>query len=196
MSAVHGGLDPSDWVLRWAHLVPPGASVLDVACGRGRHARLFAGRGCRVLAVDRDAEALATLEGVAGIAVRQADLEGAPWPFAPGTFDALIVTNYLHRPQFPHLAAALRPGGVLVYETFMLGNASFGKPSNPDFLLRPGELLAAFSGALTVAGFEQGVAGRPPRAVMQRISAVRGPAEASALPARWLPEGSQNPEIS
>jgi SAM-dependent methyltransferase len=192
MSAVHGALPPSGWVQRWAHLVPAGAVVLDVACGRGRHARLFAGRGCQVVAVDRDAEALGSLAGVAGIETRQADLEGAPWPFAPGTFDAVVVTNYLHRPQFPHLAAALRPGGVLIYETFMLGNARFGKPSNPDFLLRPGELLEAFSGVLTVAGFEQGEAGRPPRAMVQRICAVHGPAEGLALPA----ETSQNPEIS
>lgn len=186
MSAVHGGLAASEWVLRWAHLVPPGASVLDVACGRGRHARLFAERGGRVLAVDRDAEALASLTDVDGIETRQADLEGAAWPFAPATFDAVIVANYLHRPQFPHLASALRPGGVLIYETFMLGNASFGKPSNPDFLLRPNELLEAFSGALTVAGFEQGVAGRPPRAAVQRICAVRGAAETLALPAERL----------
>lgn len=179
----HGSGGASEWVLRWAHLVPAGAALLDVACGRGRHARLFAGRGCRVLAVDRDPEALAALQGVAGIEVRQADLEGGPWPFAPGAFDAVVVTNYLHRPQFPHFVAALRPGGVLIYETFMLGNARFGKPSNPDFLLRPDELLEAFSGPLTVAGFEQGEAGRPPRAVVQRICAVRGAAEALTLPA-------------
>ena len=186
MSALHGAQAASDWVLRWAHLVPAGAAVLDVACGRGRHARLFADRGCRVLAVDRDAEALAALAGVDGIQTQQADLEDAPWPFAPGSFDAVVVTNYLHRPQFPHLAAALRPGGVLIYETFMLGNARFGKPSNPGFLLRPGELLEAFSGVLAVAGFEQGEAGRPPRAVVQRICVVQGAAEASALPAETL----------
>ena len=177
MSGAHGGPAPSEWVLRWADLVPRGAAVLDLACGRGRHARLFAARGCAVLAVDRDAEALATLAGDPGIETRRADLEGAPWPFDPAAFDAVVVTNYLHRPLFPHLAAALRPGGVLIYETFMLGNERFGKPSNPDFLLRPGELLEAFSGPLTVAGFEQGTVGQPPRAAVQRICAVRGGAE-------------------
>jgi SAM-dependent methyltransferase len=192
MSGGHGGVAASEWVLRWAHLVPRGAAVLDLACGRGRHSRLFASRGCAVVAADRDTEPLATLAGIPGIETRQADLEGGAWPFAAGSFDAIVVTNYLHRPQFPHLVGALRPGGVLIYETFMLGNARFGKPSNPDFLLRPGELLEAFSGPLSVAGFEQGTVGHPPRAVVQRICAVRGEA-GTAVP---LEPGSQNPEIS
>lgn len=170
----HAALPPSDWVLRWSHLVPAGTRVLDLACGRGRHARLLAARGCEVLAVDRDAEALATLAGIAGIETLAADLEGAPWPFPENAFGAIVVTNYLHRPQFPFIAAALRTGGVLLYETFMAGNERYGKPSNPAFLLAPGELLAAFCGPLLPAGFEQGVVGAPPRAVVQRLCAVRG----------------------
>jgi SAM-dependent methyltransferase len=185
MAGAHEGLPPSPWVLRWAHLVPAGAEVLDLACGRGRHARYFAAAGCRVTAVDRDADALATLAGVPGIATRCADLEGAPWPFPPGAFDAVIVTNYLYRPQFPFIAAALREGGVLLYETFMTGNERYGKPSNPAFLLRPGELQEAFAGPLAVAGFEQGLVGRPPRAAVQRLCAVRAATGAVTLP----PEG-------
>lgn len=184
MSAGHEGLAPSAWVQRWGALVKPGGDVLDLACGRGRHARLFAARGCRVVAADRDAEALASLAGVPGITTLRADLEGAPWPFAAASFDAIVVTNYLHRPQFPCIAAALRPGGMLVYETFMRGNERHGKPSNPAFLLRPGELLDAFGAALTVVAFEQGAVGSPPRAVVQRLCAVRDAAEPVTL-APW-----------
>jgi len=161
-------------VTRWAPLVAPGASVLDVACGTGRHARRFADRGCAVLAVDRDADALAGLAGVAGVEARQADLERDPWPFGAEAFDAIVVTNYLHRPLIPHLLAAIRPGGVLIYETFMLGNERLGRPANPDFLLRPGELLEAVAGRLAVVAFEQGAVERPKPAVIQRLCAVRG----------------------
>jgi SAM-dependent methyltransferase len=126
-----------------------------------------------VTAADRDAAALAALAGATGVTTRTADLEADPWPFPPATFDAVVVTNYLHRPLFPHLAAVLRPGGVLIYETFMQGNERFGKPSNPAFLLQSDELLDAFRDALAVAGFEQGGLGRPVRAVVQRICAVR-----------------------
>jgi len=147
--------------------------VLDLACGYGRHARHFGAHGARVTAIDRDAAALATLAGVPGVTTQCADLEGAPWPCAPASFDAVVVTNYLHRPNFPDLVASLRPGGVLIYETFMAGNERYGKPSNPAFLLRPGELLEAFGGALAVTAFEQGTVGHPPRAVVQRLCALR-----------------------
>jgi len=154
--------------------VRPGAEVLDVASGAGRHARYFAARGCSVAAVDRDEAALATLAGVPGIRVLAADLEGAPWPFESSSFDAVVVTNYLHRPLFPALVAALRPVGVLIYETFMIGNDRYGKPSNPNFLLGPGELLRAFGAQLWLVSFEQGTVQRPQPAVVQRICAVRG----------------------
>jgi SAM-dependent methyltransferase len=162
---------PSDWVARWAALVGRGP-VLDVACGGGRHARLFAARGLEVVAVDREEQVFAEK-----IRFVKADLEdGGPWPFAGQRFAAVVVTNYLHRPLFPHLAAALEEGGVLIYETFMIGNEKFGRPSNPEFLLRPGELLEAF-GALEVAGFEQGRVERPKPAMIQRLCALRGGAE-------------------
>ncbi len=158
---------PSDWVLRWAPLVARGP-VLDVACGAGRHARLFAGRGVKVVAVDRESQRIPGVEFV------RADLEGGRrWPFPGERFAAIVVTNYLHRPLFPVLQEALDEGGVLIYETFMAGNERFGRPSNPEFLLRPGELLEAFAG-LTPLAFEQGRVERPKPAAIQRLCAVRG----------------------
>ena len=176
MQPAHDLQAPSPWVVRWSPLIRPGSEVLDLACGTGRHARFLAARGCSVLAVDRDAEAIATLAAVPGVFTRRADLEGATWPFAPASFDAIVVANYLHRPLFGPVVAALRPGGVLVYETFMLGNERFGRPSNPHFLLRPGELLEAVQGQLEVVAFEQGEVGPPRPAVVQRICALKGPA--------------------
>jgi SAM-dependent methyltransferase len=180
--ATHATLDPSPWIVRFAGLVARGATLLDVACGGGRHARFFAARGAHVTAVDRDGAALATLAGVAGVEVREADLEGGPWPFAGATFDAIVVVNYLHRPLFAPLLAALAPGGVLLYETFALGNEAFGRPSNPDFLLAPAELLELARGRLQVVAFEQGrVDGAGRTAVVERLAAV-GPARP------WPPE--------
>jgi SAM-dependent methyltransferase len=143
--------------------------VLDVACGNGRHALYFAERGFEVVAVDRDEPGLPK-----SVSFVKADLEnGSPWPFAGRRFAAIIVTNYLHRPLFPQLVDALEEGGVLIYETFMMGNEKFGRPSNPQFLLRPGELLQAF-GALDIASFEQGRVERPKTAMIQRLCALRG----------------------
>jgi SAM-dependent methyltransferase len=176
MQSSHGIQPPSAWVVRWTPLVRAGSAVLDLACGYGRHARHFASRGCRVLAVDRDAAALATLAGVPGVVTQAADLEGAAWPFASMSFDAVVVANYLHRPLFGPIIAALRPAGIFVYDTFMVGNERFGRPSNPDFLLRPGELLDVVRGHLEVVAFEQGQVETPKPAVVQRVCAVRGPA--------------------
>jgi SAM-dependent methyltransferase len=175
---------PSAWVRRWSHLVAPGASVLDLACGSGRHARWFAARGCRVTAVDRDGAAVRGLEGVAEAIV--ADLERGPWPLAGRTFDAFVVTNYLWRERLAQVIAGVAAGGVLIYETFAAGNERFGRPSNPDFLLRPGELLQAVQG-LQVVAFEDGLASDPARSV-QRVVAVREPA-GTPCPARHPLEG-------
>jgi SAM-dependent methyltransferase len=170
---MHARLEPSRWVLRFAHLVFAGARVLDVACGEGRHARFFAGRGCKVLAVDRDADALATLSGLAGIEARHLDLEAGSWPLQGERFDAIVVTNYLHRPLFPYLLAAMADDAALVYETFARGNEAYGRPSNPDFLLEPDELLGVARDRLRVIAFEQGwVAGGGGGAVVQRLAAV------------------------
>jgi len=146
--------------------------VLDVACGSGRHLRWLAEQGFRVTGIDRDAEALAALHSTGRTLV--ADIENAPWPLAGERFDAVVVTNYLWRPLWPVLLASLAAGGVLTYETFAVGNEAFGKPSNPDFLLRAGELLEACQG-LHVVAYEDGVLDAPPRRV-QRIAAVNGPA--------------------
>lgn len=164
---------PSAWVARWADRVPKGGRVLDVACGRGRHARYFAARGCPVEAVDRDPAALAGLPGIPGVTVRCADLEGGPWPYEGQQFAAVVVTNYLHRPLFPRLLASLAPEGVLIYETFAAGNERYGRPSNPAFLLKPGELLEAVGSQLQVVAFEDQFVSEPKPAMIQRICAVK-----------------------
>lgn len=176
MSAValdpHTLAAPSPWVARWAAELPAGASVLDVACGSGRHARWLAGRGLQVTGIDRDAAALSGLAGIAQTIV--ADIEGNPWPLPAGaTFDAVVVTNYLHRPLWPRLLASVAPGGRLIYETFAIGNETVGKPSNPAFLLAPGELLDAVRGQLRVIGYEDGFLVAPREAYVQRVCAVR-----------------------
>jgi SAM-dependent methyltransferase len=164
---MHAALDlPSEWVRRWADLVTRGP-VLDVACGSGRHAVYFEQRGLPVVAVDREPQRIPAVQFV------QADIENGPWPFAGRRFAAILVTNYLHRPLFPVLADSLEDDGVLIYETFMTGNERFGRPSNPAFLLKPGELLAAFA-ALTPIAFEQGYVERPKPAMLQRLCARKG----------------------
>jgi SAM-dependent methyltransferase len=185
-------LQPSPWIARFAGLVAPGARVLDVAAGTGRHARLFAARGAEVVAVDRDEEALAALRDVTGIQTRVADLEGAAWPLSRENFDAIVVTNYLHRPRLRDLLGALAGDGVLLYETFAAGNERFGRPSNPDFLLRNGELLDVVRGYCTVVAFEQGsIENGAQPAVVQRLAAV-GPKRAWPPP---LPEPVQRMDV-
>ncbi len=191
MSAVplqgpHGTQAPSAWVQRWSHLLHPGGSVLDVACGHGRHMRWFAQRGHPVTGVDRAPEAIAALAGL-GQAVL-ADIEHGPWPLLqdgqPRTFDAVVVTNYLWRPLFPTLLQSLAPGGVLLYETFATGNETVGKPARPDFLLQPGELLRQCAG-LRVVAYEDGYLAQPER-YLQRIAAVREAGLSTAgAPARY-----------
>ncbi|MBL8448061.1 MAG: methyltransferase domain-containing protein [Zoogloeaceae bacterium] len=173
---------PSPWVTRFAPLLPTGAAVLDYACGRGRHARWLALRGYRVEAVDQDPAAIAGLAGVTHLEGRVADLEAGVWPYAGQQYDGVVVTHYLYRRRLPSLLGLVRPGGVLIYETFMVGNERFGKPSNPDFLLRPGELLELVRGAWTVVAFEQGEVARPRPAMIQRLCAVKGLGAAVVLP--------------
>ncbi len=167
---------PSAWIRRFAHLLPHDAEVLDVACGSGRHLRFLAEvrPDLRLHGVDRDAVAVEPLHELARITV--ADIEQGPWPFAGRAFGGLLVTNYLWRPRWPDLAAALAPGGVLLYETFARGHEAIGRPSRPDFLLQPGELLRwATSTGWQVVAFEEGLETEPHR-VVQRIAAVRPPA--------------------
>ena len=171
----------SPWVRRFAGLVPEARTVLDVACGHGRHVRFFRDRGHAVLAVDRDLSGLGDLAGEAGVECVQADLETGHWPFAGRVFGAVVVTNYLHRPLLPHLVAAVAPGGALIYESFAQGNERFGRPRNPAFLLAPGELYRVVAPFLQVVAYEQGHERRPRPALRQRIVAVRS-SEPAALP--------------
>jgi SAM-dependent methyltransferase len=172
---------PSPWVLRWAHLVMPSQAILDVACGTGRHAKLFADKGCAVTALDVSSEALQAVAALSPSArTIQADIENAPWPLDGETFDAVVVTNYLWRPLFPTLLASLKDGGILIYETFAVGNETVGKPARPDFLLKSKELLSLCEG-LHVVAYEDGFLTAPDRFV-QRIVAVKAAAKMGASP--------------
>ena len=175
---MHASPAPSPWVQRWSALLPEHASVLDVACGPGRHLRWFAQRGCSVTGVDRDAAALEPLRALGEIIV--ADIENGPWPLVDRSFDAVIVTNYLWRPLLPAIVECVAPGGVLLYETFATGNETVGKPSRPDFLLQPGELLRAAAG-LRIVAYEDGFLTDPER-YLQRLAAVRETASSGVAP--------------
>lgn len=170
MTEPHDRAKSSPWIERFAPLVRSGGTVLDVAAGGGRHARLFQSRGHPVVAVDRDVSRIAPTPGLEIVAV---DLEdGGPWPFPGRRFAAVVVTNYLHRPLFPDLLAALAGDGVLLYETFAAGNERFGKPANPAHLLRRGELLDLAHGRLRIVAYEDLEVATPRPAVVQRIAAV------------------------
>jgi SAM-dependent methyltransferase len=162
---------PSAWVQSHAGLVPARGKVLDLAAGGGRHTRYFKDLGYEVTALDRDVSGLQDLS----VEVIATDLEdGSPWPLGARQFDGIVVTNYLHRPLFPHLATAIKSGGVLIYETFGIGNERFGRPSNPNFLLRPGELLEfAAAHGLQVVAYACGEVAEPKRAITQRMVARR-----------------------
>jgi SAM-dependent methyltransferase len=167
----HFELPPSAWVQRWIPMIRPGGVVLDVAAGSGRHARLLARMGFEVEAVDRDTSLFA--DPPAQVRLVEADIEAGPWPFAGRRFDGIVVTNYLHRPLIAVLVDCLEPGGVLIYETFARGNERFGKPSNPDFLLAPGELLESVRGRLRVLAYEDLTVSEPRPAALQRLAARR-----------------------
>ena len=164
---------PSPWIVRHLPRASAGETLLDLAAGRGRHARLALALGYSVTAVDIDIEPLADLAGQAGVCVLQADLEADDWPLPERRFDRVVVTNYLWRPLFPALIRCVAPGGLLLYETFALGNERYGKPSNPDFLLAPDELKKAVTGKLDVVAYAHGDVTTPRPAVVQHICAVR-----------------------
>ena len=178
----HAGTDtPSKWVTRFAGLAPPDGAVLDLACGGGRHGRYFLERGHAVTFVDRDVSGLTDLAERDGVEIVEADLESPPgWPLGGRRFACIVVTNYLWRPLLPILAGAVETGGVLIYETFARGNEAYSRPRSPDHLLRPGELLEAFGGALQVVAYEHGLRHDPKPRVVQRIAAV-SQAEPAAL---------------
>ncbi|TCV90767.1 tellurite resistance protein TehB [Sulfurirhabdus autotrophica] len=165
-------LPPSEWVVRWVPQIAPGSRVLDLAAGSGRHTLFLAEAGLEVCAVDKDISALTELNGLDAVSVLEYDLEQGVWSFEPGEFAGIVVTNYLHRPLFPNLLEALAEEGVLIYETFAVGNEVYGKPSNPDFLLQPGELLQVFGDRLRILGFEEKIVNLPKPAKVQRICGV------------------------
>jgi SAM-dependent methyltransferase len=165
----------SAWIERFGGSVTAGGLVCDVACGGGRHTRWFLGRGHDVVALDRDLSGVADLRDDARVELVECDLEvGAPIPVAPSSCAAVVVTNYLWRPILDDLAALVAPGGWLLYETFAVGNERFGRPTNPDYLLRPGELLdLAARHSLRVIAYEDVEVDEPKRACVQRIAATR-----------------------
>lgn len=178
---LHGQEPTSNWIARWSHLLPAGCTLLDLACGHGRHMRHFAQLGHLVTGVDRNPDAIAAVSSL-GEAMC-ADIENGPWPLAGRTFGGVVVTNYLWRPLWPQILASLAPNGVLIYETFSAGNETVGKPSRPDFLLHPGELLDVCKN-LRMVSFEEGFLVQPDRFV-QRIVAVRE-TDGTQTPARYL----------
>lgn len=170
----HPGSPASPWMIRFADLVPAGGKVLDLACGAGRHTRLFLERGYRVVSVDRDVRGIEDLKDHPGIEPYEVDLEdGRPFPFRDRTFDGVVVANYLYRPVLGDIVEAVGSGGVLLYETFAAGNERFGSPKNPDFLLKRGELLDAVRPQLEVVAYEDLEVSEPKPAMVQRIAAVR-----------------------
>jgi SAM-dependent methyltransferase len=172
MDTACGPRTPSPWVERFLAGVRSGGRILDVACGRGRHLRLALQRAYRVVGVDRDLNEVEDLRGRSGVELVRADLEARQrFPFAGELFDGVIVTNYLWRPILPDIVAAVAPDGLLIYETFAAGNERFGRPSNPDFLLKPGELIEAVRPRLVPVAYEHVTLSGPPRNV-QRIAAV------------------------
>ena len=163
----------SPWVEHYASRVRDGGLVLDLACGGGRHTRLFRGLGYRVVAVDVDVSGLGDLRGDESVEIIEADLESGGWPLGDRQFDGIVVTNYLYRPHLPFLLASLHPGGVLIYETFATGHEKFGRPRNPAFLLEPGELIEAFVPQLEIIAYEHGTERDPSPAVRQRLCAIK-----------------------
>lgn len=174
-------MSPSPWILRWSHLLEPGAAVLDVACGAGRHLAWFGTRGHAVTGIDRDIEQARHTAPAAQLV--HADIESSPWPLQEDgvvkTFGGVIVTNYLWRPLMDTVLASVAPGGVLLYETFATGNARVGRPSRADFLLQSGELLTICA-PLDIVAYEQGYLPDPPRFV-QRVAALRPPSDGTRL---------------
>lgn len=164
---------PMPWVVRWAGVIPTSGRVLDVACGGGRHAAYLAGLGHEVDAVDLDLTLSENMRETPGVFWHGHDLEGESWPFPPGAYQGVVVTNYLHRPLYPHLIEALAPGGVLIYATFSLGQEVLGRPRNPRHLLLPGELLETVRGLMRVVAYEDVLEAGDSPARVQRLCAIK-----------------------
>jgi SAM-dependent methyltransferase len=181
---MHADREPSPWITRFAPLAKPGAAILDLACGGGRHTRLFLARGHPVTALDVDVSGLEDLRARPELELIEADLEdGSPWPLWGRRFGAVVVANYLWRPLFAPILESIDEGGLLLYETFARGNEAYGRPSNPEFLLEPGELIEAVRGRLQIVAYEHGCIERPRPAVRQRLCAVRADRPVALCPA-------------
>jgi len=171
---------PSEWVKLHAPRIRRAGTVLDLACGTGRHARYLRTLGFHVVAVDVDISGVDDLRGEAFVEVIELDLEAGSWPLGHREFDGIVVTNYLHRPLLPKLVDALALGGVLIYETFAVGNEKYGRPRNPHFLLKQGELLGTFRERLTILDYSHGLDEHPHPAIRQRICAKKSAAPENA----------------
>ncbi len=169
---------PSDWVTRWTPLLTPHSHVLDLACGAGGHMQWLAQQGHHCLGIDRSSEALGAAKAFGR--VMEADIEDGPWPLTGQTFDAVIVTNYLWRPLMPRILESLKPQGFLIYETFALGHEKIGKPSRPDFLLKPGELLQTCA-QMHVIAYEDGYSDQPPKFVQRIVATPQVPASGQQI---------------
>ena len=173
---MHQNNQPVEWVKRFAGIVPEYGPVLDLACGGGRHGRFLMELGHPVTFVDRNVTGLGDIAGLGEAVIVETDLEtGSPWPqqLVQTKFAGIVVVNYLHRPHFPMIVESLTAGGVLIYQTFAQGNEKYGRPSNPDFLLRENELMEYFGKDLDVVEFEQGFFQEPKPAVIQKICACK-----------------------
>ena len=166
-------MTPMPWVMRWAEMIPPRGRVLDLACGSGRHAVYLAGLGHPVEAVDIDLALSEPVRATPGVVWRRHDLESQPWPFMPAAYQGVVVSNYLHRPLFPHLIEVLAPGGALIYATYSMGQEAYGRPRNPQHLLMPGELLEAVRGRMRVVAYEDVLEAGEPPARVQRLCAIK-----------------------
>ena len=166
-------LNASPWVRRFASQIPKDGLVLDLACGAGRHAHFLADMSYSVLAVDQDVTLIEQNRNPL-ITSKAMNLESAEWPLDGLEFSGIVVANYLYRPHWDQLPKMLANGGVLIYETFAQGNAQFGKPSNPNFLLNPGELLnLAARHGLKVLAYEDIYQDEPKPAMVQRLCALK-----------------------
>ena len=174
MGARYLDAPPSRWVQRFAPRIPVEGTALDVAAGGGRHTRYLRSLGYRVVSADIDVSKLEDLAGDERVRILETDLEGARWPFAEQSFDGVVVTNYLYRPHLPELVASVAPAGALIYESFARGNEKHGRPRNPDFLLRPGELRDLCASQMEIIAYEECFEADPRPAVRQRICATKG----------------------
>jgi len=164
-------LSISPWVEKHVPLIPKARPVLDVACGGGRHSLHLLKLGYEMVSVDVETTAITTYKDLPGLSIVRADLEKDPWPFAENTFASIVVVNYLWRPLLPDLCASLMPGGVLLYDTFARGNEKYGRPSNPDFLLKQRELQETLEDELEILDFFDGFVDTPTPACRQSIAA-------------------------